>query len=539
MNNSIMQYKHSKQYAQYPKNYQLKLPLELDIFIPKDAVVRLLSQVLEELDYTKLFQAYSTQGRKFKLSPVILFKLIVFGYLENHYSSRSIANACQRDIHFMWLLEGNEPPSHQLINSFRKDRLTTDILEDLFYQLIEKLIESDEIELKNLFIDGTKLEANANRYTFTWKKSIQKQEEKLLEKARTLFMKFEKELNLSCTFIETDVLGSLQLALYLMNKEIESSQIVFVHGKGKRKSCFQKLYEQVFELYQRQCRYTEANQIFNGRNSYSKTDPDATFMHLKDDHMNNGQLKPAYNVQIGVESEYIVSIQHFPNPTDVNTLIPFLDHLFEKLGRRYPYIVADAGYESEENYTYLESHHQISYIKPLNYEQTQKKSYKKSIGKRENMTYNEAEDYYICANDQKLVKTGTHIKENKKTHFKSEITTYQCQSCEDCPLKQKCTTAKGDKKIQVSKNFIRLREESLENIKNNVGICLRINRSIQAEGTFGILKADHHFTRFLTRGNEQVLTELLLLGISFNLRKLHTRIQNDRSDQHLFKEQVA
>ncbi|MTM41488.1 transposase, partial [Turicibacter sanguinis] len=317
------------------------------------------------------------------------------------------------------------------------------------------------------------------------------------------------------------------------------SQFVFVSGKGKRKSCFQKLYEQARELYQRQCRYKEANEIFNGRNSYSKTDHDATFMHLKDDHMNNGQLKPAYNVQVGVESEYIISIQPFPNPTDTNTLIPFLDHLFEKLGRRYPRIIADAGYESEENYTYLKSHHQISYIKPVNYEQIKKKSYQKAIGKRENMDYNEAEDYYTCANDQKLVNSGTHIKENKKTHFNSEVTTYQCQSCENCPVKQKCTKASGNKKIQVSKNFIRLREESLENIKNDLGICLRVNRSIQAEGAFGVLKADHNFTRFLTRGNEQVLTELLLLGLSFNIRKLHTRIQNNRSDQHLFKEMVA
>lgn len=195
-----------------------------------------------------------------------------------------------------------------MINSFRKDRLTTDILEDLFYQLIEKLIESDEIELKNLFIDGTKLEANVNGCTFTWKKSIHKQEEKLLEKAKVLFVPFEKQLNLICGFTETDVLGSLQFAIYLMSKEIETSQLVFVSGKGKRKSGFQKLYEQAYRLYQRQCGYTEANEIFNERNSYSITHHDATFIHLKDDYMNNGQLKPAYNVQVGVESEYIISI---------------------------------------------------------------------------------------------------------------------------------------------------------------------------------------------------------------------------------------
>lgn len=164
-----MKNKDSKQYALYPQNDQLKLPLELNSLIPENAPVRLLSQVLEEPDYTNLFKTYSTQGRKFRISPVILFKWIVFGYLEHHYSSRSIAQACRRDVHFMWLLEGHEPPSHQLIHDFRKHRLTPDILEDLFYQFIEKLIEADEIELKYWFIDGTKIEANANRYTFTWK----------------------------------------------------------------------------------------------------------------------------------------------------------------------------------------------------------------------------------------------------------------------------------------------------------------------------------------------------------------------------------
>lgn len=539
MTNTIMQYKYSKQYSQYPKNYQLKLPLELEIFIPENATVRLLSQLLEELDYTNLFKAYSTQGRKFKISPVILFKLIIFAYLENHYSSRSIANACQRDVHFMWLLEGNDPPSHQLINEFRKHRLTTDILEDLFYQLIEKLIESDEIELKNLFIDGTKIEANANRYTFTWKKSILKNETKLLETAKSLFIQFERQLGFVCDLSETDVLSSLKLAISLMNKEIETSNLVFVSGKGKRKSPFQKLYEKACELYERQCRYMEANHLFNGRNSYSKTDHDATFMHVKEDHMNNGQLKPAYNVQIGIESEYLISIQHFPTPTDVNTLIPFLDHLYEKLGRRYPHIVADAGYESEENYDYLERHHQTPFIKPLNYEQSKKKKYKQSIGKRENMIYSEVEDCYICANQQKLIKIGSHIKKNKKTKFEAEITTYQCQNCEQCPLRKNCTTAKDGKKIQISKEFIRLREKSLKNIQSEVGICLRMNRSIQAEGTFGILKQDHHFRRFLTRGNEQVLTELLLLGMAFNIRKLHTKIQEERSGKHLFNFEVA
>ena len=124
--------------------------------------MRLLSQLLEELDYTHLYQAYSTQGREFKISPIIFLKIIVFGYLENRYFSRTIAKACARDTHFMWLLQGHVPPSHQLINSFRSSRLTEEILADLFYQFIHLLIQADEIEVTNILINGTKIEANAN-----------------------------------------------------------------------------------------------------------------------------------------------------------------------------------------------------------------------------------------------------------------------------------------------------------------------------------------------------------------------------------------
>lgn len=538
MTNTMMPTKYNKQYTHYPKNYQLRLPLELDILIPEDANVRLLGQLLEELDYTELFKAYSTRGRKFRISPRILFKVIVFGYLENHYSSRSMTKACQRDIHFMWLLEGNDPPSHQLINDFRKNRLTITILEDLFYQFIEKLIEADEINLQYLFIDGTKIEANANRYTFQWRGTVEKQEATLLEKAKSLFVQFEKQLGFSCSFSEMDVLSSLELAIHLMNQEKKATGMSFVYGKGKRKTPFQKLYEKANELYERQSRYQLAHRLLNGRNSYSKTDPDATFMRMKEDHMKNGQLKPAYNVQIAVESEYIIGIQHFNQTTDVNTLTPFLDYLAEKLGRRHSHIVADAGYESEENYTYLETHHQLAYIKPLNYEQAKTKKYQQNPGKRENMIYDVTEDNYTCANHQKLLNVGTHTKKNKKTGFESEVTTYQCHHCGECPLRNHCTTAKEGKRIQVSKEFIRLREQSQQAVQTELGSCLRMNRSIQTEGTFGVLKEDRQFRRFLMRGNKQVLTELLLLGIAFNIRKFHTRIQEDRIGKHLFKSEI-
>ena len=140
--------------------------------------------------------------------------------------------------------------------------------------------------------------------------------------------------------------------------------IEFVHGIGKRKTKIQKWTEQLSEYKERQEKYNLSKGIFSKRNSYSKTDTDATFMHMKDDHMRNGQLKPAYNVQIAVESEYVTGVGIFDDRNDIATLIPMLNNMKEKIGRKYLNVIADSGYESEENYLYLESNKQTPYIKP-------------------------------------------------------------------------------------------------------------------------------------------------------------------------------
>lgn len=152
------------------------------------------------------------------------------------------------------------------------------------------------------------------------------------------------------------------------------------------------------EFKERQEKYDTHNELFSGRNSYSKTDTDATFMYMKDDHMRNAQLRPAYNVQIGVESEYVAGVGIFQDRNDILTLIPFLEGIEKGLCRRYKNIVADSGYESEENYLYIESKQQTCYIKPQTYEQWKKKSFKKDIRKRENMKYDVENDEYIYHN---------------------------------------------------------------------------------------------------------------------------------------------
>ena len=442
-----------KNYSQISENYQLKLPIDLDVLIPEDDSVRLLSLMMEELDYKKLYEAYSQNGRNPAVPPKILFKILIYAYMNDIWSSRKIELACKRDVNFMWLLEGFKAPDHNTIARFRTGRLEP-ILDDLFNQFIVKLYENNELELKNLFIDASKIEANANKYL------------------------------------------------------------------------------------ERQSKYDLYNSIFNGRNSFSKTDIDATFMHMKDDHMKNAQLKPGYNIQIGVEGEYIVGVDISSERSDQLTFIPFLDKLGESLPAKYENIIADAGYESEENYVYLEENNQKSFIKPQNYENTKSKKFKNNIGKRENMIYNKIADTYTCANNKELKFIATTTRKSKSGYI-SKAKIYECENCNDCPIKSKCTKAKGNKRIQVSPVFITKRKQSQDNITSEFGILARMNRSIQVEGAFGVIKENHNFRRFLTRGKKNVKVEFLLLALAYNLNKLHHKIQQNRLGVSFYTKAIA
>ena len=294
--------------------------------------------------------------------------------------------------------------------------------------------------------------------------------------------------------------------------------------------------EPKFKEYNRKV-YTCGN-----RNSYSKTDIDATFMRMKEDAMKNGQLKPAYNVQHGVDAEYITWLTVGPEPTDTTTLIPFLKSMEENLNFKYLKIVADAGYESEENYSFIEENNQISFIKPSNYEISKTRKYKNDISRIDNMDYYSESDLFICQNGKKLIANWIKIRKSK-TGYESVKTIYICEDCSNCNYKSQCIKGnnskipleKRTKKFETSKKFNRQRKEDLERIITDEGILLRMNRSIQAEGSFAQVKHDMNFKRFMCRGQKNVLAESILLAIAHNVNKLHNKIQYNRTGKHLFE----
>ena len=533
-------------YTTNRKNFQLFFPINLEINIPADDSVRLLSNVLEELDYTELYRAYSRKEKNNAVSPKNLFKILVYAYMNNIYSSRQIETACKRDINFMYLLEGAKAPDHNTIARFRSTRLK-DIVDGLFNQVILLLKDYGELSCENLFVDGTKIEANANKYTFVWKKTIQKNQAKLQVKMHKELPELLSKYNYKLYLAEVIKSKKLKKFINKLNKIKLDSDIEFTNGKGKHKTELQRDYELISDWYEKEKKYEYYLRRMKDRNSLSKTDESATFMHLKDDHMRNSQLKPAYNVQIAVDAEYIVAAEIFNERNDVNTFVPFMEKIKNDLGFKYMYPTADAGYESEENYTYFENNGQKPCIKPANYEQTKTRKYKKDIGRAENMQYDENTDTYTCYYGKKLINAGKRFSKTS-SGFITEKTIYQCENCRDCPHKAQCIKNNArcntpleerTKRFEMSKTFSRQRAEMLERINTEQGILLRINRSIQVEGAFGVLKEDMGFRRFLTRGTTNVRTEILLLCLAYNIQKLHNKTVANRRGQFLHKINVA
>ena len=478
--------------------------------IPENAPVRLASAMLEELDYEKLYGAYSPRGRKSAADPRVLFKVLVYGYMCGICSSRKLEEACRYRIDFMWLLEDGKAPDHSTLARFRTGRCSG-IIEDLFYQFVRKLEALGEVDHGTVFIDGTKLESCAGRYTFVWRGTTEKQLARVKDRMANEF-------------------GFHTLAEAQESLEERKIGIEFVHGSGRRKSEAQKQWERLAELCGKWEKYEEQLEIMGTeRNSYSRTDPDATFMRLKEDHMRNGQLKPAYNMQVAVNSEYITGAELFSDRTDVKTLKPMLQRMEQFHQARYEEVTADAGYESLENYLYLESTGQMCFIKPTNYDKRNTRKFKAQIGRIENMRYDGEDDCYYCAENRRLPlrKESSRLVDGR---WQTEAW-YVCESCAGCPRRAQCCRAKDPeqaKTLHVKRDFWELRKQATENITSPRGIHLRQCRSIQAEGAFALLKNDFGFRRFLTRGRANVRTELFLLALAFDLKKYWMKREQGR-----------
>ena len=478
--------------------------------------VRVVNQIIDNLDIDSLIKKYNGGGCS-SYHPRLMLKILVYGYLTNQYSSRKIEQAVTQNIHFMWL-SGMSYPDHNTINRFRSERLKG-VLKEVFSQVVLLLVEKGVITLKEAYLDGTKIEANANRYTFVWGRSITKSKERIKNQLDELWAyaesvaREELENNEPDDFEEVD-----QESILRTIDRIDEA----LRGKAVKKEVRQKLNYARKNWPENLKRYDQQEKILGNRNSYSKTDPDATFMRMKEDHMLNGQLKPGYNWQISTENQYILGYTLHQSSTDTNTLPTHMESLKKTLGRMPDVLVADAGYGSEENYEYLEKNGVEAYVKYGYFHVEQSKKWKSDSFKVDNLHYDADNDCYICPNGQKM----TFIREKTQTTdngFTQTRRIYRAQNCEGCPLRCQCHTQTGNRIIGINNNLNRYKSVIRERLNSERGKKYRSQRPVDVEAVFGIIKSNKNYRKFLLRGLEKVEIETGLLALAHNLSKIAAR----------------
>jgi transposase len=492
--------------------------MDLEEDIPQNHLVRVVNEAVNKLDDAIFDAAYPGGGRD-SYHPKMLTKVIIYAYTQRVYASRQIAKAVRENIMFMWIA-GRQRPDFRTINRFRSERMK-DVLEAVFTAVLQFLADENYVQLENYFVDGTKIEANANRYTFVWGKAVVKHKAKLQEKVQTLFATIEETEKQEekthgsgdlCELGEASQITSEKLELAV--KQLEAR----LQEKPKNKPLKKAVRTLRKDFLPRLQKYEAHEEVLGNRNSYSKTDKDATFMRMKEDHMRNGQLKPGYNVQMGTENQFILGYSVHQRPTDTRCLIPHLEKVKSQLGKLPSTVIADAGYGGEENYDYLERNETEAIVKYSTYHREKSKGWQKDISKIDNWTYDAEQDTWTCAAGQTLVFRRVS-KEKTESGYEIEYRHYRSTSCEGCPLKPQCTKAQGNREVKVSLNYLRLKNQAREKLRSEEGYKLAVRRMIEPEPVFGDIKNNRGFKRFLLRGLPKVRLEVGWLALAHNLLK--------------------
>jgi transposase len=511
-------------YKPYEQHQAFLIPPSSAELIPSNHLVRLVSEVIDEMGIEKLLRKYQVGGGASRYHPVMMTKVFVYGYMTKVCSSRMLAKALRENVMFMWL-SGNQKPDFRTLNDFR-GKLLKGVMEEIFITAVKMLASKGYIKLENYFVDGTKIESASGRYTFVWKRAVETNDRKLDAKLRAYIQMAEQaweEENVEYGNKDLEELSGKEGYTSADVKELADilrDRLQQLDDGASKKKLKKGLKTVEKDYLPRKRKYEKAKRVCGKRSSYSKTDVDATFMRMKEDHMRNGQLKPGYNVQIGTENGFVVGYDLFPNPTDTKTLKPHLRRQAKRLGVKPKAVITDAGYGSEENYVCLENRRTKAVIKYSMYRKEQSRKWKQDRFKTDNWEYNAKEKYYVCPNERKLVFRAV---KKKHTHSGYPITvdTYECESCKYCRLKKQCTKAKGNRTIERNERWLRLKQKANQVLEDERYIQLRKQRSVEVETVFGHIKGNLGYRRFLLRGTAKVSTEWGLLALGYNLKQIY------------------
>ena len=503
----------------YTTKQILLFPQRIDENIAEDDPVRLVNGLIDNLDLTSFRKLYKEYGRS-PFHPRMMLKAVIYGYMNNVYSCRRIEERLLRDVHFIWLA-GYEKPDFATINRFR-NRVKKEI-NAVFTQVVLLLAERGFVSLDVEYIDGTKIESKANRYTFVWRKTVEKNRAKLLEKIRVLLEQIDDVIAQDNASEQEKVEFTPEL-LHSMASELNAALAVDPKPVTKEeKEKHKQRKKQAKELQEKADKLAEYDghlEKLGERNSYSKTDPDATFMRLKEDAMNNGQTKPAYNLQIGTGNQFILDFGLFPNPNDTGTMIPFFTSFSNRYGRMPKEGCADAGYGSEENYEYMEANAIEAFVKYNYFHKEQKKSFKDDIFRIGNLYYNKEGDYFVCPMGQHMERVGTRHNKTEKG-YRTLNAVYRAQRCEGCPLRWGCYKKRqGNREIEANHRLMEYKQRARERLTSEKGLMHRSNRPIEPEAVFGQMKYDMQYKRFRHFGKDKVFMDFAFFAIAFNIKKM-------------------
>lgn len=493
------------------RKQNLLLPPSLDELVPENHMVRVVDAVIDRLDISDILSTYRGGGNS-AFNPKMMLKVLVFAYLSNVYSSRRIEELLKRDIYFMWLA-GMKRPDFRTINYYRGKRLKEGF-DAVFTQVVRLLHEEGFVSLKVQYIDGTKIESVANKYTFVWRGSVEKYDARLKAKTEALLRQIEQNHaieNQENPAPEELTAEEVAERVERIREKVDADNL----SKEERKA----LKQIETDAVPRMNRYKEQLETMGPRNSYSKTDPDATFMRMKEDAMLNGQLKPGYNVQISTENQFITNFGIYQRPTDTLTMISYLESFKARYGMQSEEIVADSGYGSEENYEYMFSNGMTPYVKYNMFHVEQRRGYRNNPFRVSNLFYNPDDDFYVCPMGQKL----KFIRQGKRytaSGYQQTVSVYRASRCEGCPLRGQCHKSKRDRQIEVNHTLDDYKARARELLTSEQGIKHRSNRPIEPEAVFGQIKECGRFRRLRLKGLTGAKIDFGLKALAHNLRKL-------------------
>ena len=497
---------------------QAVLPILIQDYLDICDPVLTFDRFMEEIDLEKYLKSIPKHytGR-FRYNPVNMLKTVLFGFMTKGYISlRELEDQCKVNLRFMYLME-HATPSYRTFGYFINEILA-DSIEEIFCDINNKIFEIEHVDLQHLYIDGSKFEANANKYSWVWKKATEKSRYRLYDKITLLFQAINEELLYSGMKLNINTEYAPEYVREAAAKYAEMWQLDgsgFVYGKGHRKSVQQRHYEKLTEYAEKLDEYIEKIQICGEeRNSYSKTDHSATFMRIKTDYMGNDQLLPAYNVQIGVADEYIAVVDVNQYRSDIDCFAPLMNKFHDIYGFYPKYPVADAGYGSYNNYIFCEQNGMEKYMKFAMFKkETTDQKYHEDPFRAVNFPIGE-DGVMRCPNGKAFhLQYRQHVKGNQ---YGRQEEVYQCEDCSGCPYAEKCKKTDKNRTVRINHELTAMHKEVMENLESIQGALLRMNRSIQAEGTFGIMKNDRWYKRIVRIVNHLVNQSNKLEFVYFN-----------------------